>query len=349
MKFFRYLISATIIFLFINSCQNIFSEKSLPDTTGNTVVDSICRFAVKGVGVVATVREIDSNAFIGIKNINANAVAIMPFGFCSEDQPVVAYNSPRQWWGEKDIGVTTCIKMAAQHNLSVMVKPHLWIRDGEYSGKFDLPNSNAWKLWEDGYLNYIIHFAKIADTGGANIFCIGTELGNSIKERPFFWDRLIDSVRQVFHGKLTYAANWDDYDDVPFWGKLDYIGIDAYFPLSNDKTPSTEELAKDWRKYLQAIEKIAKGIDRQVLFTEYGYRNSDACAAEPWKENGNDANDVAQSNAYEAFYESFSNKNWFAGGFVWKWYADHYFHEKNKIDFTPQGKPALNIIKTWYR
>ncbi|MEP7252787.1 MAG: hypothetical protein ABI683_10425 [Ginsengibacter sp.] len=349
LKTFRHIIFIAGIFLFAGSCQNIFSERSSEETTNSKIIDSTSHFAVKGVGLVATVNEIDTNAFLEIRNINANAIAIMPYGFCSEEQPVVAYNSPRQWWGEKDIGVATCIKIAREKNLAVMVKPHLWIRDGQYSGQFDLANDDAWKLWEDGYLNYIIHFAKIADTAGADIFCIGTELGNSIKERPVFWDRLIDSVRQVFHGKLTYAANWDDYDDVPFWKKLDYIGIDAYFPLSGSNTPSTDQLAKGWRKYLPPLEKIAKENNRRVLFTEYGYRNSNACAAEPWKENGNDANDVAQANAYEAFYESFSNKNWFAGGFVWKWYAEHYFHKKNKVDFTPQGKPAANVIERWYR
>ena len=333
----------------VNSCQNIFSEKNSEETSQKKIIDSVSHFEVKGVGLVATVSEIDSNAFVEIKTINANAIAIMPFGFCNGAQPGVMFNSPRQWWGEKDIGVMTCIKLAKQNNLSAMVKPHLWIRNGEYSGQFDLPNNGAWKLWEDGYLNYIIHFAKIADTASVDIFCIGTELGNSIKKRPDFWNRLIDSIRQIFHGKLTYAANWDDYDNVPFWNKLDYIGIDAYFPLIDDNTPSINQINNAWDKYIPALEKISLKNNRKVLFTEYGYRNSDACAAEPWKENGDVANDVAQSNAYEAFYESFSNKKWFAGGFVWKWYAEHYFHEKNKIDFTPQGKPAANVIKTWYR
>jgi hypothetical protein len=43
-------------------------------------------------------------------------------------------------------------------------------------------------------------------------------------------------IRKIYTGKLTYAANWDDFDKVPFWKELDYIGIDAYFPLSDAAT-----------------------------------------------------------------------------------------------------------------
>jgi hypothetical protein len=32
------------------------------------------------------------------------------------------------------------------------------------------------------------------------------------------------------------------------------------------------------------------------------------------------------------------------GGFAWKWYADDY-HKREKIDYTPQEKPALETIK----
>jgi hypothetical protein len=58
------------------------------------------------------------------------------------------------------------------------------------------------------------------------LFCFGTELGNAIAKRPQYWSQLIVKIRK-YTGKLTYAANWDDFDKVPFWKELDYIGIDA--------------------------------------------------------------------------------------------------------------------------
>ncbi len=86
-----------------------------------------------------------------------------------------------------------------------------------------------------------------------------------------------------------------------------------------------------------------------ILFTEYGYRNVDYNTAEPWKENEGEQNDEAQVNAYEAFYQSFAGKKWFAGGYVWKWYVDDGHHRKREVDFTPQDTPAEKVIENWYR
>jgi hypothetical protein len=59
-------------------------------------------------------------------------------------------------------------------------------------------------------------------------------------QRPEYWSQLIKKIKKIYSG--NYAANWDDFDKVPFWNELDYIGIDAYFPLSDATTPSVLEL-----------------------------------------------------------------------------------------------------------
>jgi hypothetical protein len=194
-----------------------------------------------------------------------------------------------------------------------------------------------------------MQFAAIADSMKVEIFCFGTELGAAIKERPQYWKSLIDSVKKLYHGKLTYAANWDDYKVFPFWKNMDYIGVDAYFPLSADKTPSVNSLKKGWEKHSEALREISTKHSRPVLFTEYGYRNVDYGAAEPWKEAEGERNDETQSNAYEAFYQSFAGKDWFAGGYVWKWYLEEGRHGRREIDFTPQGKLATGVIQKWYQ
>jgi hypothetical protein len=298
--------------------------------------------------MVAPVKPIDETALQSIINVHAGSIALMPYAFCDPGNPVIKYNHKGQWWGESDDGVISSTQFAHKKKLSVMLKPHLWIAHGMYTGAFALHTKNEWQLWEDSYRDYMLHFAQIADSMKVEIFCIGTELGASIKARPEFWNLLIDTLKQTFHGKLTYAANWDDYKSFPFWKKLDYIGVDAYFPLAIDKTPSINALKKGWKKYLNDLHKVSIKHDRPVLFTEYGYRNVNYTGAEPWKENEGDQNDEAQANALEAFYESFAGKKWFAGGFVWKWYIDESHHQRNKIDFTPQGKPAETVIEKWY-
>ena len=61
-----------------------------------------------------------------------------------------------------------------------------------------------------------------------------------------YFKQLIKDVRAVYAGKLTYAENWDCYADVPFWSDLDYIGMDAYFPIAEGSNPSEQELEEGW-------------------------------------------------------------------------------------------------------
>ena len=81
------------------------------------------------------------------------------------------------------------------------------------------------------------------------MFCIGTEQGSSVKESPEYWLYLIEEVRKIYHGKITYAGNWDNYKNCTFWNKLDYIGIDAYFPVTNAANPNSQQLSEGWTKW----------------------------------------------------------------------------------------------------
>jgi hypothetical protein len=76
------------------------------------------------------------------------------------------------------------------------------------------------------------------------LFCFGTELGNSIAKKTTIRSQLIVKIKK--YGKLTYALIGMI---VPFWNELDYIGIDAYFPLSDAVTPTVAEL-KAWKVHI---------------------------------------------------------------------------------------------------
>lgn len=334
------------LLLFI--CFFISANGCINNVTENYDDSAQPGFVIKGLSMVAPVKPIDKTAMQPIIDVNAGSISIMPYAFCNQDNPVVKFKSKGGWWGESDEGVITCIKLAHEKNLTVMLKPHLWVSHGTFTGDFRLHTERDWQLWENSYREYTLNFANIDDSLKAEIFCIGTELGATIKHRPQFWDSLINRLKQTYHGKLTYAANWDEYKKVPFWEKLDYIGIDAYFPLSSDKTPSIELMQEEWKEYVSKLEEFSLKHNRKILFTEYGYRNVDYTGDEPWKENKGNQNDKAQTNAFEAFYRSFTGKKWFMGGYVWKWYADSLSRPGEPIDFTPQNKPAEKVVAKWY-
>ena len=64
-----------------------------------------------------------------------------------------------------------------------------------------------------------------------------------------------------YSGKLTYAANWGaidqnvgGYQNVPWWNQLDYIGIDAYFPIASQNNTTLAGLTAAWQNQANSIE-----------------------------------------------------------------------------------------------
>lgn len=315
----------------------------------NPIILFKTKMEYKGMNLVAPVSELRSKTLNELKDNNVNAVSLIPYAFVNMDNASVNYNNKRQWWGEKTEGIVASTKMAHNYKMTVMLKPHLWVNHNFYTGNLDFASEEEWTKWESEYERYILDFAVLAQTEKIELFCFGTELGNSVNKRPAYWKQLIKKIKKIYTGKLTYAANWDDFDKVPFWDDLDYIGIDAYFPLSDAANPSVKELNTAWEKHIKKMEVLQKKSNKKIIFTEFGYRNSDFAAEAPWTETKNNINNIAQANAYQALFESMTKKTWFLGGFAWKWYADDYYKNKrNNVDYTPQDKPAAAIIKKWY-
>jgi len=306
---------------------------------------------IKGVNFVAPPNPITQKTFLPILEINSNWVAIVPYAFCWPNRPDIYYNVDNQWWGEKTKGVVASIQYAKNLGLKVMVKPHMWVVGDGWAGDYQLEEEEQWKYWEEDYMEYILHYAHIADSLDVELFCIGTEYRQAVQARQAFWSKLIEKTRLEFNGELTYAANWDNYHNVTFWQELDYIGIDAYFPLSESKTPSVDELVEQWDQHVDELDRLSVNYQKPIIFTEYGYRSTDFTANGHWNMEDQDMspNMEAQKNAYQALFSALEEKAWFKGGFLWKWFAHHANAGGPKDSkFTPQNKPAQEVIKKWH-
>jgi hypothetical protein len=307
----------------------------------------------KGLSFVAPNRPIDSTNLIPVVNIGSNFISIMPYAFVEETSGELKYvsakdTSKRQhiWWGETPDGVKQCIKLAHSKNLKVMLKPHLWIGGGIFTGKLRFKSELVWQKFEKSYQNYLLEFAQIAENEQVAIFCIATEMEESVKERPKFWINLIKEIRKIYKGKLTYAENWDAYQKVPFWAEMDFIGVDGYFPVSDDKNPTIIELKKGWKTHKNRLAKIAGNFQKPILFTEFGYRSCDFTAKKPWETDFSlPNNELAQANGYEAFFETIWGEPWFAGVFIWKWFPIQNPNPRHKDTFSPQNKLGENVLK----
>lgn len=307
---------------------------------------------INGLSFVASPSKLEVKEIDGLVKMNSNYVAIMPYGFMKSLQSCeLFYDNPRQWWGEKSVGVEETIRMCREEGIRIMLKPQIWIGGGEFTGHIQLNSDDDWKEFEINYSQFILKFAKLAENEKVEIFCIGTELGKFVAERPSYWTQLVKDVRAVYSGKITYAENWDCFEKPIFLKELDFIGVDAYFPLSDEKNPSYEEIKKGWIPHIKKMEECFNETGKPILFTECGYRSVDFAASKPWefdhKEVG--VNEDLQNRLTQVMFELWTEK-WMAGGFIWKWFP---FHERaggpTDTQFTPQNKLAEKTIADFYK
>ncbi len=306
---------------------------------------------IGGVTLVAPSRPFSRDPTLEIKQMGAGWVAIVPYGFTLQDEPTVIFNHSRQWWGETTTGIIETIRHCHNSGLKVMLKPQIWAHH-MWSGDIDYHTDEAWIQWESTYRDFILQMAHTADSMDVEVLCIGTELKKSVENRPLFWNQMIDQLRGTFKGKLTYAANWDSYEVFPFWEKLDYIGVNAYFPLSEDRHPSRNQLVKAWKPILSKMKRLSQRTDKTVLFTEFGYLSTDYNTHNSWEKedqiNELPVNEAAQALALDVLFECFYPEDWWGGGFIWKWYPPDYRIRNKAKDYTVQDKEAQEVLSKWY-
>lgn len=296
------------------------------------------------------------------------------------------YSGDMTWYGESTEAVLEGIMQARKMGLQVMLKPHLepginlsgWERpefdrkdstsranyfksrnefvktiefetrvQTRWRGDLMAKDDTGWQKIAEGYSQYILSYAVLADSMNVELFCIGTELKAMALEKPQYWRGLIQEVRKIYKGPITYAANWDSFDDISFWGDLDYIGVDAYFPLGDYQVPTVEETIEDWSVYKKQLKKFSEQTDKPVIFTEWGYESEEYAGKTPWGSEGT-VNEEVQRNLYEGTFQTFWNEPWFQGVFVWRWSPANEFG-RGTYNFSPKGTPAEEVLEKWFR
>ena len=350
-------VSSVAIGIMISASQNVqelVCKVENSETKMANVAESIDSDRQKGVHVFG---RLDTNSMEPIVRSNFNWVTFVPYaGMNAYDSPSLRiHRGDSERKRRRDSMWCNNIKMVHDSGMKVFLKPHIWIRqseNGKWRSDIDPEGDENWKTWRESYREFILYYAELAERANADMFCIGTELAALSTKRPDFWLELIAEVRSIYSGELTYAANWyKEYDRITFWDKLDYIGIQAYFPLSKKEYASVSEISKGWQKHLDEIESVHNKYGKKVLFTEMGYKSTNDSAVKPWEwmdyseQQKEKLSTETQANCYEAFFNSVWPKEWFAGVHIWQWRSSYYKSggEEN-LDFTPQRKPAESVI-----
>jgi len=303
----------------------------------------------------------DDSTLLRLRDLGVTHITLTSFGFQPEPGvPEIRHDPDVRWYSESDRGIRALARKADSLGMQVVLKPHIWVRgnsgeSGPHAIRFQ--TEAEWQQWEKHYRAFILHYARLSEEIGAPLFVIGTELAGSTRTRTDFWRGLIRDVRQVYSGKLTYAANWyDEYEHIRFWSELDFIGVQAYFPISTAENPTPEALRAGWIPHRRHLLEISRRASRPILFTEIGYRSVPGAAAEPWRWPTRDEvgaihpDDSLQATLYQAFFESLWQEPAFAGAILWKFYPYRTDRpERWMLDFTPQNKAAEHVIGRWFR
>lgn len=284
-----------------------------------------------------------------LKRINVEWIALNPFAYQQTVQ------DPLLLFGEDppDHDLRHGIREARRLGFKVMLKPHVWVREQstrEWRGTIGQDSEEGWRQWWEHYESFILHYAQLAAQEEVEIFCIGVELSRAARERPKDWRRLIARVRKAYPGPLTYAANWwEEYDLLEFWRALDYIGINAFFPLSKVPNPTLEKLRAGAVRVADEIERFHRFTGRPVLLTEVGFRSVRGASRRPWEwmQGESHPSMEEQARCYQVVLEAFWQRPWFHGMYWWKWHADH--QSGHEVGYTPWGKPAEKVLREWYQ
>jgi hypothetical protein len=309
----------------------------------------------RGVCFVAGHDPVQGPAFDDLRTHGVTWISQTPFGWQGHyDEPTFRIvTDGHVYWGERDSGLAETARLARARGIRTLLKPHLWLRDrsdGRWVGSIAMKNEKDWAAWFARYEEFIVHYARLAEALGMEGLCIGTELEGTTR-RTADWRRIIAAVRAVYHGRLTYAANWSgEFEQVEFWDDLDWIGVQAYFPLSDKAGASVDELVAAWAPHVARIEKVQARFERPVLLTEIGYKASERATVEPWQWTTTDRYDPEeQARAYEAAFRVLWDKPWCAGMYWWKWFpVGHREAGGRDRYFTPQDKPAEKVLAKWY-
>ena len=162
---------------------------------------------------------------------------------------------------------------------------------------------------------------------------------------------IVAAVKSVYAGPLTYADNQveDAPDAVTWWDAVDYIGQDAYPTLTQVERPSVDDLQKGWTAFRDKLQRLSEKWDRPVILTEIGCRSILGGAQNPWDWQRQGPVDLeVQRNFYEAAFRAVAGRTWLRGLYWWQWSPDPEDGGPADSGYTPHGKPAEDVFRSWY-
>jgi hypothetical protein len=274
-----------------------------------------------------------------ISELGVEWVSIHPYAGVRRDGTI------RRWEAIETGYLGRAGELVRDARMRLFWKPHLaYWGSFEWRGAIDFGDDRAaWSRFFEGYESFIVDQAAAAQRANAELFAVGVELERTTHFAEE-WTRIIAAVREVYDGRITYAANWDSLDSVPFWDLVDLIGVHAYFPLSEAADPSRDELWGAWEAPLATLDALSQRHGgKSVVFAEIGYNRSRDAARAPWKSEMSDseASRRLRRRLIEVALERIEAEPLIRGMFWWKWIPGDFRYDRDFSMRNPEAKEAL--------
>lgn len=291
-----------------------------------------------------------------LKSTGANSVALVVPYYQSAPRTIdiaPGGNTPT------DESLGSAIDYAHSLGLSVTLNFQLYVYTGDWRAYINPDDRTGWYL---NYGNALAHVASIAQTHRAEMIVIGTELVYMASDinpsNTQNWINIINRIRSIYNGKLTYSANsntndgnnfTDEKRHIQFWSYLDYAGLSAYYGLgwSGDDVQTLKNAWDFWNT--NDLRSFQASVNKPLMFIEIGYRSLDNSYQDPWNwSRGGNVNLQTQANTYEAVLSYWNDHSYIAGLYFWNWSSDPNAGGNSSTDYTPQYKPAQDTMARWF-
>lgn len=276
-----------------------------------------------------------------IERTGANYIVLIPNGLQDTPQSqTIDYSSPATC---RDDELIIMIEHIHARGLKVALKPTVNCKNGTWRAHIcffdkDVPCEPKWSVWFDAYTDFQLHYAKIAEDTGCEMFIAGCEMVQS-EHREAEWRKLISDIRDVYHGPVTYNTDKYQEDNVTWWDCVDYICSSGYYPVN------------DWENQLDRIEPVVKKFGKPFFFAEAGCRSAKGAQDIPndWTLRA-PVSIECQTSWYKVMLDAISSRDWVQGLFLWDWriklYPEKNAHKDDGFDI--YGKPVEKLVHDFY-
>ncbi len=276
-----------------------------------------------------------------IERTGANFIMLVPNGVQDTPQSETIDFTSQATMSDEEL-----IKMIAYihgKGLHVGLKPTANCKNGTWRAHInffdkDVPCEPKWSKWFVSYTDFQLHYAKIAQKTGCEMFLAGCEMVMA-ERRADEWRQLIADIRKVYDGLVSYNTDKYQEDNVTWWDCVDVISSSGYYPID------------DWDRQLERIEAVVKKFNKPFFFAEAGCMSLHGSAHVPndWTLQG-ELDLEEQTDWYRKMFETAGKRDFVEGFCLWDWAWKQHSQTaalKDKgYDF--YGKPAEAVIRGFY-